>query len=83
MVNPKPAYDPLPVFRNVKIINVSGTTDKVGDMHGLKGSPVRNVVFENCNISAKTGFIIDNVEDIDLSGLHIQVQEGVPLIWKK
>jgi polygalacturonase len=83
MVNPKPASDPLPVFRNVKIINVSGTSDKVGDMHGLKGSPVRNVVFENCHISARTGFILDNAEKIDLSGLTIQVQEGEPVIWKK
>jgi hypothetical protein len=83
MVNPRPASDPLPVFRNVKIINVSGTTDKVGDMHGLKGSPIRNVVFENCRISAKTGFTIDNVEELGLSGLNIQVQEGEPVIWKK
>ena len=83
MVNPKPASDPLPVFRNVKIINVSGTTEVVGDMHGLKDSPVRDVVFENCNITAKRGFVIDNVEGIDLSGLKIQVSEGEPVTWKK
>jgi exo-poly-alpha-galacturonosidase len=83
MVNPKPASDPLPVFRNVRIINVSGTSDKVGDIHGLKGSPVRNVVFENCHISAKTGFVLDNAEEIDLSGLKIQVQDGEPVTWKK
>ena len=83
MVNPKPASDPLPVFRNVRIINVSGATATVGDMHGLKGSPVRNVVFENCNITAKHGFILDNVEEIDLTGLKIQVSEGEPIIWKK
>jgi lysophospholipase L1-like esterase len=83
MVNPKPASDPLPVFRNVRIINVSGTTATVGDMHGLKDSPVRNVVFENCNITAKRGFILDNVEEIDLTGLKIKVAEGEPIIWKK
>jgi hypothetical protein len=83
MVNPKPASDPLPVFRNVKIINVSGTTATVGDMHGLKESPVKNVVFENCNITAKRGFVLDNVEGLDLSGLKIQVSEGEPVIWKK
>ena len=83
MVNPKPASDPLPVFRNVKIINVSGTTATVGDMHGLKDSPIRNVVFENCNITAKRGFVIDNVEGLDISGLKIQVSEGEPVIWKK
>ncbi len=83
MVNPKPASDPLPVFRNVRIINVSGTTASVGDMHGLKESPVKNVVFENCNITAKRGFVLDNAESIDLSGLKIQVSEGQPVTWKK
>jgi len=83
MVNPRPASDPLPVFRNVKIINVSGTAANVGDMHGLKDSPIRNVIFENCNITAKRGFVLDNVEGLDLSGLKIQVSEGEPIIWKK
>lgn len=83
MVNPKPASNPLPVFRYVKIINVTGTTTTVGDIHGLKDSPVRNVVFKDCNITAKKGFVLDNVEGIDLSGLKIQVAEGEPIIWKK
>jgi polygalacturonase len=83
MVNPKPPFYPLPVFRNVRIINVNGTVANVGDMHGLKDSPVRNVIFENCNITAKKGFVLDNVEELDLSGLKIQVSEGEPIIWKK
>jgi hypothetical protein len=55
----------------------------VGDMHGLKDSPIRNVIFENCNITAKRGFVLDNVEGLDLSGLKIQVSEGEPVFWKK
>lgn len=82
MVNPKPPADPLPIVRNVKIINVSGTTKNVGDMHGLKDSPVRNVVFENCNIKAQRGFVIEYVEDVDLSGLTIEVEEGEPIVRK-
>ncbi len=82
MVNPRPPSDPLPVVRNVKIINVSGTTRLVGDMHGLKDSPVRNVSFENCNITAQRGFTIDNVVDLDLSGLTIKVEQGEPIIRK-
>ncbi|MBN1360603.1 MAG: glycoside hydrolase family 28 protein [Sedimentisphaerales bacterium] len=79
MVNPKPPSDPLPVVRNVSIINVSGTTDLVGDMHGLDDSPIRNVTFENCNIKATRGFTIDNVVDLDLSGLKIEVEQGEPI----
>jgi len=83
MVPPlKPPSDPLPVVRTVKIINVSGTTNSVGDMHGLNDSPIRNVQFVNCYIKAKKGFVIDNVEDIDLSGLTIEVEEGEPVIYR-
>ena len=83
MVNPKPPSDPLPVVRNVKIINVSGTTKNVGDMHGLKDSPIKNVIFENCKIKAQRGFVLEYVEDIDLSGLTIEVEEGEAIVRKK
>jgi polygalacturonase len=80
MVNPRPPSDPLPVVRNVKIINVRGTVGTVGDMHGLDESPIRNVEFKNCHLKAKTGFKIENVEDIDLSGLSIEVESGPEII---
>jgi exo-poly-alpha-galacturonosidase len=76
----KPPSDPLPVVRNVRIINVSGTTDNVGDMRGLKDSPIRNVSFQNCHIKARQGFLLENVKDLDLSGLTIEVEEGEPII---
>jgi exo-poly-alpha-galacturonosidase len=76
----KPPSDPLPVVRNVKIINVSGTVKSIGDMHGLKDSPIRNVTFENCKIKAQKGFTIENVKDIDLSGLSIEVEQGEAII---
>lgn len=82
MVNPKPPSDPLPIVRNVKIINVSGTTKNVGDMHGLKDSPIRNVIFENCHIKAQRGFVLEYVEDIDLSGLTIEVEQGEAIIHR-
>ena len=76
----KPPSDPLPLVRNVKIINVSGTTDHVGDMRGLKDSPIINVSFQNCHIKARRGFLLENVRDLDLSGLVIEVEEGEPII---
>lgn len=81
MVPPiKPPSDPLPVVRDVKIVNVSGTVDQVGDMTGLDDSPIENVVFENCKIDAKTGFQLKNVKGLDLSGLSINVEEGEAII---
>ena len=66
----------LPIVRNVTIRNVSGTTKNVGFMHGLAGSPILNVKFEKCNITADKGFVIENARHVDLSGLKITVKNG-------
>ena len=72
----------LTVVRNVKIINVTGTVKTAGMMHGMKQSPIENVMFENCKISAQKGLTLDNVKNIDLSGLDLKVEQGEPIIWK-
>ncbi len=66
----------LPVVRNVIIRNVTGTVRSVGIMHGLEGSPIENVKFENCKITAQRGFRMENARKVDLSGLAVDVKEG-------
>lgn len=81
MVPPiKPASDPLPVVRNVQIINVSGTVVEAGFIHGLPDSPIENVTFKGCNIKAISGLRVENVENLDLSGLSIETENGEPVI---
>jgi exo-poly-alpha-galacturonosidase len=72
----------LPIVRNVIIRNVSGTTKNVGMMHGLAGSPILNVKFEKCNITADKGFVMENARKVDLSGLKITVKNGDPITKK-
>ncbi len=84
MVDPRPPADPLPVVRNVRIIRVTGSAASVGDMSGLEGSPITDVVFEDCIIRAtKSGLILRNIEDIDLAGLAIHVPEGIPAVVRR
>jgi polygalacturonase len=80
MVGPRqPDSNPLPVVRNVKIINVSGDVKSVGAIHGLPGSPIQGITFENCKITADRGFRLDNARDVDLKGLTIDVKQGEPV----
>ena len=76
-----PPANPLPVFRNVKIINVSGDAQSVGVINGLADSPVEGITFQNCKITANTGLRISHARDIDLSGLTLDVKDG-PAITK-
>ncbi len=82
MVNPKPPAKVLPVVRNIRIINVSGTVDAVGDMSGLEGSPITDVKFENCTITANKGFVMQYATRVDLSGLNITGVQGEKIIKK-
>ncbi|HWB85326.1 MAG TPA: glycoside hydrolase family 28 protein [Bryobacteraceae bacterium] len=69
----------LPVVRNVKCINVSGTAHDVGLIHGLKDSPIDGVTFERCEIKADRGLVIENARKVDIDGLKIEVKEGAPV----
>jgi exo-poly-alpha-galacturonosidase len=69
----------LPVVRNVKIINVTGDVESVGMIHGLADSPIRDIHFENCRITAKKGFRLEHARNVDLSGLKIDGTEGEPI----
>ena len=80
MVGPRqPDSNPLPVVRNVKINNVSGDVQSVGVIHGLAGSPIQGVSFENCKITADRGFRLDHARNVDLKGLTIEVKQGDPI----
>jgi exo-poly-alpha-galacturonosidase len=72
----------LPVVRNITIKNITGTVNSVGMMHGLADSPIENVKFEHCKITAEKGFIIENARKVDLSGLTLEVKEGEPVTRK-
>jgi exo-poly-alpha-galacturonosidase len=81
MVGPRlPDSNPLPVVRNVRIINVTGDVMSVGAIHGLAGSPIQGVTFLDCKIAAQRGFRLDHARDVDLEGLAIAVQQGDPVI---
>jgi len=80
MVGPRmPDSNPLPVVRNVKIVNVSGDVQSVGIIHGLPGAPIQGITFERCHITAQRGFKLDHARNVDLSGLTIEVTQGDPV----
>jgi len=80
MVGPRmPDSNPLPLVRNVKIINITGDVQNVGSIHGLAGSPIQGVTFENCHITATRGFRLDHARAVDLTGLKIDDKQGDPV----
>jgi exo-poly-alpha-galacturonosidase len=75
-----PPSNPLPVVKDVELINVHGTAKSGGSLQGLKDSPITNVKFTNCTITAQTGLRMTDVKDVDYSGLDLKVSEGEKII---
>jgi polygalacturonase len=72
----------LPVVRKVRFINISGNVNSLGLIHGLKDSPIYDVKFRRCRLTAQKGLTVDNVKDIDYSGLEAIVKEGGVILNK-
>ncbi len=75
-----PPAQVLPLVRNVKLINITGTVKSGGRMHGLENSPIENVSFKNCVLTAQKGLILENVRGLDTSGLKLTVTEGEAIV---
>jgi polygalacturonase len=83
MVQPiAPPAKVLPVVRNVKMINVSGTVNSAGVIHGLRDSPIQGLTFENCHLTAQRGLTVEYATNVDYSGLHIEAASGQAIITR-
>ena len=67
-------------LHDVRLMNFTGTARTGGVIYGLPAGPVRDVYFDNCNVSAGRPLMIDNAINIDTSGLTLKVPEGPPII---
>ena len=79
---PNDEYPPeaVPVFRDIRVIDVVGSGQRAGLLQGLDESPLQNIQFKNVKITADTGMRVRNAPGIDLSGLMLEVKEGEPFI---
>lgn len=77
---PAPADSRTPVYRNIRITNLTATSSKnAGFIVGLPESPITDIVLENVHITAPKGLTIRNA-NVTLKNVKIEVQEGPPFI---
>jgi polygalacturonase len=76
-----PAGDRIPSFRNIRFSHLTATCpSKAGMIMGLLENCITNVVLENVQISAGTGFEISNARCIQFKNSTVTVKYGPPLI---
>jgi hypothetical protein len=65
-----------PVFRNFRLIHVTGDADSIGVFHGLATSPLTDVTFSDCALTANRGLVLEHAESVSLAGLTLTVKDG-------
>jgi polygalacturonase len=68
--------------RNVRLLDFTGTAQSLGVMNGLSASPIHDVKFKHCRITAQRGLTLANVKDLDLTGLPATVAEGAAIVYR-
>ncbi|HUI08307.1 MAG TPA: glycoside hydrolase family 28 protein [Verrucomicrobiae bacterium] len=81
---PQPVTDTTPIFRNIRISNVTATCERsAGIIEGLPESSISNVVLENVRITAATtGLEIVDAKGIQLKDVRVTAKQGPPFIVK-
>src|SRR5690606_13046653 len=71
----EPVSERTPLFKNVYISYMAGTTNRVGLIRGLEEMPVENVSFNNINMQSKSGFSIANAKNISFNNVQVDVAD--------
>jgi hypothetical protein len=45
----------------------------------LADSPIRDIHFENCRVTAQKGFRLEHARNVELAGLKLEVKDGEPI----
>ncbi|HEY1718623.1 MAG TPA: glycoside hydrolase family 28 protein [Verrucomicrobiae bacterium] len=76
-----PAGEKIPIYRNIRISNLTATCQKsAGVILGLPENCISNVVFENVQISAPKGMTIRNAKGIQFKNSKIMAAGGAAVI---
>jgi polygalacturonase len=77
----EPISERTPIFRNIHVSNLTAVdVNKACAFYGISEMPIQNLTFNNINIAAKTGFLLNTGMNIELNNVEISVQEGPSFI---
>jgi polygalacturonase len=83
MVGPlAPPAKVLPVVRNVKLINITGTCRSLGAITGLADSPIQGVTFSKVKLTAQRPLSIQYVQGLDTAGLTADGFDGPAVVQR-
>jgi hypothetical protein len=75
--------DRTPTIRNISISNVRiNKANQAIAFFGLEELSIKNISIKDVNITAHTGIFGEYAQGIELSGIRMEIDEGIPLEFK-
>lgn len=78
----EPVSERTPLFKDVYISDMAGSSNSVALILGLEEMPVENVSFTNINMKAKGGFEIENAKRLTFNNVQLEIS-GEPFMKAK
>jgi polygalacturonase len=80
---PEPISERTPVFRNIHVSNLTAVNVKNAcTFYGISEMPIQDLTFNNINIQAETGFVVNTGKNIELHNVEVSVTEGPSFIFE-
>jgi len=68
-----------PRFRNIHFSNITGQVNQAGYLNGLEEMPIENISFNDINLDAKTGFMVQQSKNIEFHNVQVNTEIGPSL----
>ncbi|MGC4102918.1 glycoside hydrolase family 28 protein [Ferruginibacter sp.] len=75
-VPPEPVSERTPVFRNIRLSNITAYTKQAMYINGLDEMPVQEISLNDIVFEAETGITIKNARDIELHNVRVNTKSG-------
>ena len=80
----EPVSERTPIFRNIHLSNITGREIKqIGYISGIEEMPVQNISFNNLNMEAEKGFVVNTAKDIYFNNVEFSATKGSPWVFEK
>jgi len=68
--------DRTPRFRNIHFSNITGEVKQAGFLNGLEELPIENITFNDINLDAERGFVLNNSSRIEFHNVEVNTKIG-------
>lgn len=81
--DPEPVSERTPLFRNIRLSNITAYTKQAMFINGLEEMPVQEISLNDVYFEAETGIVISKAKDITLRQVTINTKQGPAVVARQ